>query len=136
MWLGWGWEPRGKLRVLEHAGCRETGVGTMEGGRGSSESLETPTMLSLSTQSRKQSQSREYTRSVFVSRTASSFSICSLSSCRRRRVTFLSSCTRDLVIRSILDQQRPRFGGIEQLEERRSANFSSFFSTPSKDRGS
>lgn len=136
MWLGWGREPRGKLRVLEHAGCRETGVGTMEGGRGSSESLETPTMLSLSTQSRKQSQSREYTRSVFVSRTASSFSICSLSSCRRRRVTFLSSCTRDLVIRSILDQQRPRFGGIEQLEERRLANFSSFFSTPSKDRGS
>lgn len=136
MWLGWGREPRGKLRVLEHAGCRETGVGTMEGGRGSSESLETPTMLSLSTQSRKQSQSREYTRSVFVSRTASSFSICSLSSCRRRRVTFLSSCTRNLVIRSILDQQRPRFGEIEQLEERRSANFSSFFSTPSKDRGS
>lgn len=51
---------------------------TMVGGRGSSESLETLTMLSLSTQFRKQSQSREYyTRSVFVSGSASSFSICS-----------------------------------------------------------
>lgn len=67
-------------RVAERQGS----AGTVEGGRGSSESLETPTMLSLSTQSRKQSQSREYTRSVFVvSRTASSFSICSLSTCRR-----------------------------------------------------
>lgn len=105
MWLGWGRRLRGKLRVLEHAGCRETGVGSMVGGRGSSESLETPTMLSLSTQFRKQSQRREYTRSVFVSRTASSFSICSS---RRRRLRRLRRRRRRRRSVSFRAHARPR----------------------------
>lgn len=106
--------------MLEHAGCRETGVGSMEGGRGRSESLETPTMLSLSTQSRKQSQSREYTRSVFVSRTASSFSICSLSSLSS---TF-SLRVSPVSLASILDQ---RWFQLDRPISK-SGEFSSFFS--------
>lgn len=109
-------------RVAERQGS----AGTVEGGRGSSESLETPTMLSLSTQSRKQSQSREYTRSVFVvSRTASSFSISTLSQLVVALYVSRACVTRDLII----DQQRrPRFGQRDRgkLEERRlSAEFSS-----------